>query len=119
MKKIYLLAILALAAAPVMAQSMDHSMHTPEMEHAAPSTTAYQKAMTVMHKDMAIEYTGNADKDFVLGMIPHHQGAVDMAKTELKYGTDPEIRKMAAAVIKAQEAEIKFMKEWLKKHKSP
>ncbi|TGT34851.1 DUF305 domain-containing protein, partial [Mesorhizobium sp. M4B.F.Ca.ET.169.01.1.1] len=74
-------------------------------------------AMHKMHTDMmASQYTGNADVDFVRGMIPHHQGAIDMAKVELANGKDPEIRKLAEGVIAAQEAEIKQMQDWLAKH---
>ena len=68
-----------------------------------------------MHKDMDIAFTGDADADFARGMIPHHQGAIDMAKIVLQYGKDPEIRKLAQDVVNAQEAEIKFMREWLAK----
>ena len=81
-----------------------------------PSSTALNSIMTKMHQDMAMTYTGNSDVDFVKGMIPHHQAAVDMAKTVLAFGKDPDVKKMAEDVIKAQEAEIAWMKDWLKKH---
>ena len=80
-----------------------------------PSSLAFQGINAKMHKAMSITYTGNADVDFVNGMIPHHEGAVDMAKTVLAFGKDPEVRKLAEAVIKAQESEIALMREWLKK----
>ncbi len=82
-----------------------------------PSSLAFNGIMMKMHEDMAITYTGNADVDFVEGMIPHHQAAVDMAKTVLAFGKDADVRKVAEGVIKAQEAEIAWMKEWLKKQK--
>ena len=88
---------------------MDHS----NMDMPA-STTAYQKAMDVMMKDMMVPYTGNADVDFAKGMVPHHQGAIDMAKVVLEFGKDAEIRKLAEAVVAAQESEITFMQNWLK-----
>ncbi|HWJ74051.1 MAG TPA: DUF305 domain-containing protein [Kaistia sp.] len=83
---------------------------------AAPSTKAFKAADAAMMKDMAINYSGNVDVDFVRGMIPHHQGAIAMAKIELEYGKDPEIRKLAEGIIKAQDDEIAFMKAWLAKN---
>ena len=47
-----------------------------------------------MHADMSIDYTGDPDKDFIRGMIPHHQGAIDMAKVVLKYGKDPKVKEL-------------------------
>lgn len=81
-----------------------------------PSVKAFDAANARMHKDMAITFSGNADADFVRGMIPHHQGAVDMAKIVLEHGKDPAIRRLAREVIRTQNAEISMMKAWLKKH---
>lgn len=81
-----------------------------------PSVKAYAAANDRMHRDMAIAFSGNPDVDFVKGMIPHHQGAIDMAKVVLEHGRDPAIRRLARAVIKAQNSEIAMMKAWLKKY---
>ncbi|EIF32159.1 hypothetical protein BCh11DRAFT_07741 [Burkholderia sp. Ch1-1] len=82
-----------------------------------PSTPAFKEADEKMMKEMsAPPYTGDPDKDFVAHMIPHHQGAIDMAKVELKYGKDPELKKLARNIIKAQHDEIGFMQRWQSKH---
>lgn len=82
----------------------------------SPSDKAYLAANAKMHSDMNIVLTGNADADFMRSMIPHHEGAVAMAKIALEHGKDPEVRKLAEDVIKAQEAEIAMMKTWLAKN---
>ncbi len=82
----------------------------------SPATKEFQMVSEKMMKEMDMPYTGDADKDFVSHMISHHQGAVDMAEVELKYGKDSEIRKMAQEIIQAQKREIAQMKKWQNKH---
>jgi len=82
----------------------------------SPSSLAFQGINQQMHEGMNITFTGNADADFVNGMIPHHQGAVDMAKVVLAFGKDPEIRKLAEAIVQAQDSEITMMRAWLKRN---
>ncbi|MGE3871437.1 MAG: DUF305 domain-containing protein [Parvibaculaceae bacterium] len=77
----------------------------------------YQKEMEAAHKTMmedmgAMKSTGDPDKDFAMMMIPHHQGAIDMAQIQLKYGKDPALKKMAQDIIDAQQREIDDFKKW-------
>ena len=84
---------------------------------ATPTAENSMSAMDKMAKDMAaVPMTGDADRDFAGMMIPHHQGAIDMAKYELAHGKDPEMLKLARDVVAAQEREIAGMKAWLAKH---
>ena len=75
------------------------------------------QGMNQMNQDMmaAAQYK-DPDVAFAAGMLPHHIGAVKMAEVELKYGKNPEMRKLAEDIINAQQAEIEQMQKWLKAH---
>ena len=82
----------------------------------APYLAENASAMTKMMIDMGIRPSGDVDADFVAMMVPHHQGAIDMAKVELQYGRDPAMRTLAQSIIAAQEKEIAQMRRWLAQH---
>ncbi|MEX3959365.1 DUF305 domain-containing protein [Trinickia sp. EG282A] len=112
---------LAIAAFPATAQqgaSMPGmSMSSSADSGSSPSTSAFKEADQKMMKEMsAPAYTGDTDKDFVAHMIPHHQGAIDMAEVEVKYGKDPGLKRLARSIIKAQHDEIAYMEKWRAKH---
>ena len=107
MRILDLVLALGLLAAPVAAQEAMH-------QHAG-TTDAMQDAMLQMQHGMDMPATGDIDVDFARAMIPHHQGAIDMAKAELADGKDPELRALAEEIVAAQEKEIAFLKAWLAK----
>jgi uncharacterized protein (DUF305 family) len=78
-----------------------------------PAQKAYAKANARMHHGMAA-IPADPDVAFMSGMVPHHQGAIDMARVVLEHGKDPKTRAMAESIIKTQEAEIAEMTAWLK-----
>ena len=78
---------------------------------------AMNESMDRMNTAMtAAVMTGDPDRDFASMMIPHHQGAIDMAKVELIYGKDPVMRRLAEGILVEQQSEIEAMQLWL--HKS-
>ena len=110
-------AFFSLLAVTAVAQ-MDPNMPMPM---SSPSSSPFMQDMDTGMKKMDHEMAsapmnGNVDHDFASMMIPHHQGAVDMAEGELKYGKDPKMRQFAEKIIAAQKSEIEWMNAWIKAH---
>ena len=109
----WIAAAVVLIAASARAQSEHH--------HAGMSAFEQMMAesMTRMDKDMSIAYTGDPDHDFASMMIPHHQGAIDMAKAELQFGRNPVLRRLAEGIIIEQQQEIALMRRELRRLSAP
>jgi uncharacterized protein (DUF305 family) len=92
-----------------------HGMQQMMQQAKSPADKALMQAMMSMHGSMKnMQMTGNADHDFLVMMIPHHQSAVEMARVELQYGKDAKVRTLAQDIIAAQQKEITEMQGWLK-----
>lgn len=110
-----LFVIIMLSLPAVSAEPSDMKMS--DMSSSA-SSQEYMNGMKDMHdKMMAAVNESDPDKAFAKGMVAHHEGAIAMAETELKYGKDPEMRKLAQDIIKAQKGEIGQMNKWLDSQK--
>ena len=120
MKKLMTFITLSAVAISNYAQANEQP-HQAHMNMPMSTGSAMQKelmqGMDQMNQDMmaAAQYK-DPDVAFAAGMLPHHIGAVKMAEVELKYGKDPEMRKLAEDIINAQQAEIEQMQKWLKAH---
>lgn len=97
-------AVLTSAGLQAMAQESDVSKAYME---------AHERMMSQM---MSVKPSGDADMDFVMMMIPHHEGAIEMAAVELKYGKDPTLKKIAQQIIDTQKKEIEEFKKWQTEH---
>ena len=107
--------LLVLLAASVPRAQIVHQHEPPVNTTDSGSFTALMtQAMERMHKDMSIAPSGDSDRDFAATMIPHHQGAVDMAKLELQFGKNPVLRRLAQGIIVEQLQEIEVMKRELR-----
>jgi uncharacterized protein (DUF305 family) len=126
-RRFILIATLIVLAAAMQAQKyaaqsamfIEHRIPAPTAEFTASTEKTFDQlmadAMNVMHNGMhSAPYTGEPDRDFVTMMIPHHQGAIDMAKALLLYGKDPQMRRLAQEIITDQQSEIELMQLWLK-----
>jgi|SRR5471030_193904 len=114
-KKMLFLSVALMA--PLAAFAADQTMQMGNQGSMSPAAQEYMSGMQSMHDNMmAGVMSSNPDVAFAKGMTAHHQGAIEMAKTELKYGKDPEMKKLAKDIIKAQQPEIDQMQIWVKNH---
>jgi uncharacterized protein (DUF305 family) len=95
-----------LAAMPIQ-YAADRSDHSSEQPFLSENTAAMNKMMA----GMTIKPTGDVDRDFVAMMVPHHQGAIDMAQAELRYGHNERLRRLARQIVATQQPEIKVMQD--------
>ena len=120
MKILATTALIGLFGVPALATAdgttMDMKTNAPKTMVESASSKALTASMTKMMSTMDVTLTGKPDEDFVLMMLPHHQGAIDMAKVELRYGKDPTLRAMAQDIVAAQAKEIAEMREWQARH---
>ena len=109
---------MGLAALPAVAQDTQEQPAQPQTGGSMMGMhgAAMHTAMQHMQQGMNMSMSGDPDTDFAQMMIPHHQGAIDMARIELESGKDPQLRQMAQKVIEDQEREIATLKEWLAQH---
>lgn len=117
MKGIWRFAVLLLVPMTAMPASQHGAHAYVDQPAASADWSALEKSMEGMHIAMASTTpSGDNDADFVRLMLPHHQAAIDMAKAQLAYGKDPQIRRLAQEIITDQQSEIELMQLWLKQH---
>jgi uncharacterized protein (DUF305 family) len=112
-------AILSICFCSFAIQALNSAPHAQTSDAAAndPEWTELNFSMEKMHMSMAgIKPSGQSDTDFVRLMLPHHQAAIDMAKTQLIHGSDPQMRRLAQEIIADQQSEIELMQLWLDQH---
>jgi len=112
--------VLAAAMSPFVLGLLGADEHNQtDQKNSNPDWSELIASMERMHMAMGqVPRSGNSDIDFVRLMLPHHQAALDMAKTQLVYGKDPQMRRLAQEIITDQQLEIELMRVWLKQHES-
>ena len=108
-----LVAVLLLVAF-ILSVSRAQTQHNHETAQAGSFDALMAQAMERMHKGMTIVPSGDPDRDFAAMMVPHHQGAVEMAKVELQFGKNPVLRRLAQGIIVEQLQEIEVMQRELR-----
>ena len=121
---VYFVAVAVLAIAPLRAQAPHQHGLSDQADRSSVATPAsfdemMHEAMIRMDSGMSIHNSGDPDRDFAAMMIPHHQGAIDMAKAELQFGRDPVLRGLAQGIIVEQQQEIELMRRQLQRLSPP
>jgi uncharacterized protein (DUF305 family) len=119
MRTVRLAILLVFFCALAVQASQENGHRRPgEKVNVDPDWSELNASMEKMHVAMAtVKRSGNSDVDFVRLMLPHHQAAIDMARSQLMYGRDPQMRRLAQEIITDQQSEIELMQLWLKQHK--
>ena len=102
--------VISLATTASVAATSLALAHAPtKAYHVRGTMPIHDAAMNKMMADMTVKPTGDVDRDFVATMVPHHQGAIDMAKAELRYGHNAQLRRLAQEIVVTQQQEISVM----------
>jgi uncharacterized protein (DUF305 family) len=104
---------LAMAFAPRATQYQSPLLDLPRSSPTSEFHRALQTIVIQMDAAMCITPSSDGDRDFTLAMIPHHQGAIEMARLELRYGRDPRLRRLAQGIVVEQSQEIALMRDIL------
>ncbi len=111
-----LLIFLALSLAATCTALQSDLDHPAKNARADQAWREYMSDMSKMHATVSsVQTSVNPDLDFVRLMLPHHQAAIDMAKTELLYGKDQQLRRLAQEIVTDQHSEIELMQLWLQR----
>ncbi len=116
MKGLVISTVVVLALAVGAAYGVRRLAPANEAVEAGEALTAADDKMMAAMSPGSVAYSGNPDGDFVALMIPHHQGAVDMAEAQLRHGLDPDMRTLAKRIALAQKPQIEEMSAWRQAH---
>lgn len=119
----HFVAAVLLATTPVRAQAPHQHEPSDQSDHSSVAPASFDEmmheAMTRMDSGMSVSHSGDPDRVFAAMMIPHHQGAIDMAKAELQFGRNPVLRRLAQGIIVEQQQEIELMRRELQRLSPP
>jgi uncharacterized protein (DUF305 family) len=111
--------ILSIVFCALATEAQQHGSSKPSIDKSVAGSdwSDLNSSMERMHVAMAsVDRSSNSDVNFVRLMLPHHEAAIEMARTQLMHGADPEMRRLAQEIITDQQSEVELMQRWLKQH---